>query len=447
MKTNKFGLKRSAVPRGWLIAVLVVLLFSTACQGLPIEIDLPWVNTPVPTEDPDPPLDTLVTPMPESTEPEPTLPAETGAGRLILWLPPELSPHGDSLAGHLLQEKLNSFAQEKKIEIEVRVKAQTGSGSLMDSLAATNLAAPPILPDLIVLSATDLQLAAKRELIYPNTRLQEMMNDTDWYPIGQEVSLVNGQVLGVPLLANPLALVYNEASLLVPSSDWTAIKDNFGYFGFAADDAQAKYLLLLYSSVGGEVMDAQGRAILEEAPLTEALIALKEGQGALHISNLTVGFQTEDQVWNAFLNRSLDTAVVPVVTILNQQEEVNNQPKPALTEPEITLGSAMALALGNSDPTRQELALELLLELTETEFLSSWSEALGWLPARPSALAEWKNPNLKPALEKIAQAARLYPPEEVVNRLGPALRNAALLILRDGADPVETAKTTIESIK
>jgi hypothetical protein len=83
-------------------------------------------------------------------------------------------------------------------------------------------------------------------------------------------------------------------------------------------------------------MDAQGRAILEEAPLTEALIALKEGQDALHISNLTVGLQTEDQVWNAFLNRSLDTAVVPVVTILNQREEVNNQPKPALTEPEIT---------------------------------------------------------------------------------------------------------------
>src|SRR5690606_6263351 len=230
-----------------------VLLFSTACQALPIEIDLPWVKTPVPTEDPDLPLDTLVTPTPESTEPEPTLTSETGAGRLILWLPPELSPHGDSLAGHLLQEKLNSFAQEKKIEIEVRVKAQTGSGSLMDSLAATNLAAPPILPDLIVLSATDLHLAAKRELIYPNTRLQEMMNDIDWYPIGQEVSLVNSQVLGVPLLANPLALVYNEASLLVPSSDWTAIKDNFGYFGFAADDAQAKYLLLLYSSVGGEV--------------------------------------------------------------------------------------------------------------------------------------------------------------------------------------------------
>jgi hypothetical protein len=447
MKTKRVGLYNSVRSRGWLFAVLLVLLFSTACQGLPIKIELPWINTPKPIEEPESPLDAVGTPTPVSPEPEPTLTAETAAEKLIIWLPPELSPHEESLAGFLLQEKLNNFAHENKIEIVVRVKSQIGSGSLTDSLTATNLAAPTLLPDLIVLSATDLQLAAKRDLIYPHPRLQELMNDTDWYPIGQEVSLVNGQVLGIPLLTNPLTLVYNEVSLLVPSNDWTAIKDNFGYFGFAADDSQAKYLLMLYISVGGKVIDPQGRAILEEGPLVEALTALKEGQSALHISNLTVGFQTEDQVWNAFLNRSLDTAIVPVGTILNRGEPVNNQPKPALTEPELTLGSAMAWALGNPDPIRQELAMKLLAELTETEFLSSWSEALGWLPARPSALGAWKEPNLKPSLEKIAQAARLYPPEEIVNRLGPALRNATLLILRDGADPIETAKTTIESIK
>lgn len=447
MKTKKFRLNQSFLTRAWLIAILLLMLFSTACESLPIEIELPWLDTPVPTTETELPVILNGTPTPASPEPELTLTAEAGARKLIVWLPPELSPYQESLAGYLLQEKLDNFAEENKVEIEVRVKSQTGSGSLTDALTAANLAAPAILPDLIVLSVNDLQLAAKRELIFPHARLQEMMNDTDWYPFGQELSLVNGEVLGIPLLGNPLSLVYNESSLLVPSNDWTDIKDNFGYFGFAADDSQAKYLLLLYQAVGGKVMDAQGRAILEEGPLVEALTALKEGQGALHISSLTVGFQTEDQVWNAFLNRSLDTAVVPVATILKKREPVTNQPKPALTEPEITLGTGMAWALGNPDPVRQELALNLMAELTDTEFLSSWSEALGWLPARPSALGAWKDPNLKPALEKIAQATRLYPPDEIVNRLGPALRNATLLILKDGADPTETAKTTIESIK
>lgn len=447
MKTKRLGRNKRAFSKGWLAAVLLLMLFSTACDRLPIEIKLPWVNTPAPAVETALPATGPGNPTPASPEVEPTLTAETGKQQLIIWLPPELSTNEESLAGHLLQEKLDSFAHENKVEIIVRVKSQIGSGSLTDSLTAANLAAPSLLPDLIALSATDLQLAAKRELIYFHPGLQELMNNTDWYPIGQEVSLVDGQILGIPFLTNPLALVYNEASLLAPSSDWTAIKDNFGYFGFAADDSQAKYLLLLYVSVGGKVMDAQGRAILEEGPLVEALTALKEGQSALHISNLTVGFQTEDQVWNSFLNRSLDTAIVPVETILNRGEPVNNQPKPALTEPDLTLGTAMAWALGNPDSDRQELALKLLTELTATDFLSSWSEELGWLPTRPSALGAWKEPNLKPSLEKIAQAARLYPPEEIVNRLGPALRNAALLILRDGADPIETAKTTIESIK
>ena len=447
METKWFGLNKSYFSRVWLVAILFVMLFATACEGLPIEIELPWLNTPVPAEETALPGTTDGTPTPVSPEPEPTLTAETGADKLILWLPPELSPHEESLAGHLLQEKLNDFAHENKIEIFVRVKAQTGSGSLTDALTATNLASPAILPDLIVLSTSDLQLAARRQLIYPHARLDEMMNDIDWYSFGQELSLVDGVVLGIPLVADPLSLVYNEASLLPPSNDWMVIKDNYGYFGFAADDSQAKYLLLLYVAAGGKVVDAQGRAILEEEPLVEALKALKEGLATLHLSELSIDYQTEDQVWSGFLNRSLDTAVVPISVILNHQEEVANQPAPALTEPEISLGTAMAWALGNPYPERQELALDLLSELTETEFLASWSEALGQLPARPSALGAWSDPNLKPALEKIALATRLYPTEEIINRLGPALRNATLLILRDGADPIETAKTTIESIK
>ncbi len=103
--------------------------------------------------------------------------------------------------------------------------------------------------------------------------------------------------------------------------------------------------------------------------------------------------------------------------------------------------------MANSNPIRQKLAFNLLEELSEPDFLAEWTEALGWLPARSSALDKWENEGLKPALLKLGEATKLYPPEEIVNRLGPALRNASLLILIDSADPLETTKTTIESIK
>lgn len=72
---------------------------------------------------------------------------------------------------------------------------------------------------------------------------------------------------------------------------------------------------------------------------------------------------------------------------------------------------------------------------------------MGKLPARPSALGYWTHPTLKPALEVIAQNVELYPPENILNKLGPILRNATLLILRDNASVSETARLAVESVK
>lgn len=422
-----------------------MMLLLSACNAIPIEVELPWLNTQIPN------LGTATPPIEESPTPDPNEPEATATvvqepETLILWFPPELSPLEDTEAGEILFEKIDSFSKAHDIEIEIRIKAHTGTGSLLDSLTASNLAAPHTSPDLVVLSADDLRVARERELIYVNEQLNELMDATDWYPFAEELAQMDIEVSALPIMANPLVMVYRQDSLLPPSNDWKDISTNFGYFGFAADDPQAEYMLMLYQALGGKVMDAQGRAILEEEPLLAALTVLREGKGSLHISNLTAGFQTSDQVWIAYINRSIDTAVVPLSIVNNHNFEVNH-PLPALTEPEMTLGDAYGWALGNSDPSRQELAIDLIKELSDADFLAEWTEALGWLPARSSALEKWENEDLKPALLALGEATKLYPPEEVVNRLGPALRNASLLILIESADPLETARTTIESIK
>ena len=423
-----------------------MLFLLAACESLPVEIELPWLNTQMPNlATPSPTLEKTASMETEEPEATATTPAET-VDSLILWFPPELSPLEDTPAGNILAEKINAFSKEQAIEVEIRIKSETGTGSLIDSLTASSLAAPHTSPDLIVLTTDDLRLAQERDLIYANEHLDEMLTESDWYPFAEELAQMDVELSALPIMTNPLVLVYRQDSLLPPSNDWKDLSTNFGYFGFAADDPQAEYMLMLYQALGGKVMDAQGRAILEEEPLLAALTVLREGKGSLHISNLTAGFQTNDQVWTAYLNRNIDTAVVPLSIVLNHNFEVN-QPLPALSEPEITLGDSYGWALGNSNPIRQELALDLLEELSEADFLAEWTEALGWLPSRPSALDEWENEDLKPALLKLGQATKLFPPEEIVNRLGPALRNASLLILVDSADPLETTKTTIESIK
>lgn len=422
-----------------------MMLLLSACNALGIEIESPWLNTQAPNLGMATPQ-LAESPTPEASEPEPTPTVVPEHNKLILWFPPEFSPLEDTAAGEILFEKIDSFSKAREIEVEIRIKAQTGTGSLLDSLTASSLAAPHTSPDLIVLSAVDLRVARERELIFANEQLTELMNSINWYPFGEELAQTNVEVSVMPIMANPLVMAYRQDSLLPPSNDWKDSSSNFGYFGFVADDPQAEYMLMLYQALGGNVMDAQGRAILEEEPLLAALTVLREGKSSLHISSLTVGFQTSDQVWGAYIERNLDTAVVPLSLVLNHKFEVNH-PLAALTEPEITLGDAYGWALGNSDPIRQELAIDLIKELSDADFLSEWTEALGWLPASSSALDKWENESLKPALLKLGQVTKLFPPEDIINRIGPALRNASLLILRDNADPLETTKTTIESIK
>ncbi len=446
MKNKKHQYRKDGLKRLALSILLLTMLTLTACESLPFDLNLPWdLSTPIAPETTEQPGQAL-TPSPENgaelTE-TPVLPPS----KLILWLPPELDPNNESEAGKILQEKLNLFAYENKIEIIVRVKSQTGAGSLTDALTATKAAVPEVLPDLIVLSAPELEVAAERDLIYPHEALTQLMDENDWYPFGHQLSEVDDLIVAAPAIGDSLSLVYDSVYPFIPSDDWTNVKGNYGYFAFAADDPQGKFLLLLYMAVGGEVMDSQGYALLQEEPLVEALQILRDGRNARHISTLSLGFQNESQPWQSFLDRALNTAVVPVSLVLTGLDETKDQPDPALTQPDFSLGTGLAWALGSPDPARQELALELLSQLSETEFLAMWSEALGKLPARPSALGYWTHPTLKPALEVIAQNVELYPPENILNKLGPILRNATLLILRDNASVSETARLAVESVK
>jgi len=273
------------------------------------------------------------------------------------------------------------------------------------------------------------------------------MSDLDWYNFGRDAGMVQGEVVAVPFKGVPMGLVYESLSQLVPSNDWVDTKSNYGYFGFAGDDPRGTFLLLLYMSLGGQVQNEQGVTILQEAPLTTALQTLKDGLNALHFSDQSVTMQNSEQVWQAFSNRSVTTAFLPVDVVLRGREITTEAPDPAFTSPDITLTDAWVWALGSQEAQRQELALDLIAYLSETEFLAEWSESLKAIPPRPSALRSWEEVSLKSALEEMADGAILYPSDAILNNIGPILRNATLLILRDNADVVETAKQAVESVK
>jgi len=54
---------------------------------------------------------------------------------LRIWVPPQFSPFGETPAAELISEQLLAFeAQNPQIKIEVRVKAVSGKGNLLETL-------------------------------------------------------------------------------------------------------------------------------------------------------------------------------------------------------------------------------------------------------------------------------------------------------------------------
>ena len=435
--------------RIWLMMLtLSSLLVLTGCGLLPENWNLPWSHpATVSPGQTDLPLPVDVTEQATLAVDEPTATPAPPPGKLIIWLSPELDPNGESEAAAILKDRLDEFAYLNSVELDVRIKAVSGGGGLMDALRTTHAAAPASSPDVVALSREQLLQAVREEVVFSSESLTTAMSDLDWYNFGRDAGTVQGTVMAVPFKGVPMGLVYQSVSQLIPSNEWTDTRLNYGHFGFAADDPRGTFLLLLYLSLGGQVQNEQGLTILQEAPLTTALQTLKDGLNTRHFSDLSVTMQSSDQVWDAFSSRRIDTAFLPVDVMLAGKKTTPEAPDPALTSPAMTLTDAWVWALGTQEPQRQELAVALIAHLSQTQFLASWSEALKALPPRPTALGSWEDTALKPALEKMARGAVLFPPDAVMNSLGPVLRNATLLILRDNADVVETAKQAVESVE
>ena len=447
LKMNSKKSRKGHTNKPFRLLIGLMLISLVGCNSLPFNLSLPWINSTQPPES------SLQTETSQPVQPTEDFAAATSTPapapeKLVVWLPPELNPKGNDQAAALLQSRLDAFSKSQGLEIQVRIKNLSGTGGLLDVLTVTNAAAPAALPDLIVLNQKDMETAALKSLIYPLDSLTAIVDGEDWFPYSRNLSLIQNVVYGIPFVGDPLTLVYDSTLTPAPLPDWTSVAANAGRLALAIDDAQALYTLTLYLSLGGQVEDNQRHPMLEVEPLTEALQLLKDANIAGRITQTSLQYQDKDQVWEAFDKGQADMVVVPVSRVLQAlKQDRTGLPQLALAETPNSIATGWVLAVTTAQPERQKLAVALAEDLVKPDFLAGWTEALGRLPARPSALDAWQDLQLKPKLSIISSEAVVYPSNEVMTSVAPVLRNATLLILRDNADPSEMAKQAVESLQ
>ena len=426
------------------IAVLLALLLG-ACENLPFEI--PWISNDVPTATPQPGESDDLTPTPDITPTVETTPEPITF--LTVWVPPEMDPDLESEASNIFASRIQSFSEQNNgLEIRVRVKSATGAGGLLDSLTATNAAAPDALPDVIALSRGDLETAALKSLIFPMDGLTEIPDDPDWYSFTREMALLQGSTFGLPFSADSLVLVYRTEKFPEFPGNWEALFETGELLTFPAESDQAFFPLTLYLAAGGAIQDNQRRPLLEVSPLTDVFRLFDDGVDAGTFSAGLNQYQTSAQVWTAFRDGQTDLVVTWLSNYLKERPEgASLVPLLPGNNGVISLGTGMSWAVAAMSEERRPLAADLAEFLVEPAFLSDWNRAAGYMPPRPSALDGWQDQALVGKFSQIALMTRISPSNDLITSLGPILREGTRQILQGLVDPAQAAQVAVENLE
>jgi multiple sugar transport system substrate-binding protein len=399
----------------------------------------------------------LSTPEPATVPPSTDTPVATstatitptitpgGPHTLRLWVPPQFDPAAETPSGILLQKRLDEFvARRPGLQIEVRVKAESGTSDLLNALTATRSAAPSIMSDLVALSRADLESATAKGLLHPLDGLTTLPDDPDWYPYARQMAHIQDSTYGLPFAGDAMVLVGYRYPL---PSVWSDIKKDTLLI-FPAADPQALFTLSLYLSAGGTLQDDQGHLALDENILSQVLSLYQPLlENGLLPPNI-VDYQDDEQAWNAFREQRGNLVVSWTSRFLKEQTlPLALAPLPGLETGQYSLATGWSWTLAGSNADNQSLAVELAEFLSDSQFLGEWTQAAGYLPTRPTALSSWNDARTQAILTQVAESANLVPGDDLLVTVGPLFSEAVLSVLKGDKLPIEAARFAVEQLK
>jgi multiple sugar transport system substrate-binding protein len=385
----------------------------------------------------------------ESRLPATPSPTPSGLIRIRLWLPPFMNPATGEPAGSLLQKRLIEFqSQNPSLTIETRVKALSGPGGMLDTLAAASAAAPGSLPDIVALPRDLLEAAALKGLLLPLDNLTTALNDEDWYPYAKELARLQNNIYGFPFAGDSLIQIYFTEAITTPLTSWSAVIDSGKPIYLPAEADIWLITLAQYQAGGGRVSDEQGHPYLDTTTLSNVLSFYQQVAQAGDISiDQQAATQNDEQIWTSFLEQQDGLAFswasrylsnIPRGTMIAAIPTSNGEP--------FALANGWVWAIVGRDENKRRLAVELVEFLTDSRFLANWSQAAGYLPTRKSVLNLWENKELQTEVNRILAASHRFPSTDLLSSLEAPLQQATLSVLKGQSDPISAAQAAASSL-
>lgn len=414
------------------LVVSLGVMFSAGCTSLEPLLASLTPPSPVPTAS----AIATSTPLPVTTD---TPPAKPESSSLRIWLPAQFDPAAESPAAELLSQRLAEFeAQHPELKIEVRLKSAEAEGDLLNALSITSAAALGALPDLILLSRSEMEAAATAGFIHPMNELSTLLDDPNWYSYAEQLGRIQTTAYGLPFMGDALVLVfYPELGQLLT---WEDVLASEGHIVFPAADPQALIGLSLYASAGGEVVDAQGLPALDPATLTRVLSLVQEGLTKEIFPASLANVTTEGQTLQIYRSGQANKALVWFMSY-RPSEDGAVTPLPGLRESPFSYATGWVWAVAGEDAEKQQLAVELAEFLVNEDFLAAWTHATGYLPTRPSIVRQGDR-----NLTAILESAHPLPSSDVLAVVGPLMQEALTRVL-NGEQPDEVSASVVDKLR
>ncbi len=422
-----------------LIACLLALVL-VGCAG-PLQTPAPEPATATPTEP-------VSTPTPSPT-PEPTPLITT----LELWLPEELDPYGGAEGSRVLAQQLSNFSDTyTSLRVDVVVKKARGRGGLIDSMRTARNAVPSVLPDLVVVDASDLDTVSRSELVQP---LDDLLvhSDDDRFSFAASIARVEDQTMGAVLGVDLQHMAYRPDIFDLPPLSWSEVVTAPASYLFPAGGYDGRVndaTLIQYLGAEGKLTDTDGDPALDEDVLIEVLDFYSRCITNTVIAPTQVLTATHvDQVWEMFKEGDGGMSVVRARRYWPEADEtMAAAPIPTKDGRPFAIARGWVLAVVAVDPARQDLALHLVEWLTAPDQSASWTQAAGYLPATHDALRSWRvSDDQRAMLRDLLESA--VPPLDptLVETVGFPMQEALVAVLRGHATPEEAAADAVEALQ
>lgn len=426
-----------------LLLMLLIAWLLAACQPQSAADDPPPATptpaTPTPTELP------LVIQTPTPT-PAPT-------PELLLWVPAPLGSRSVSGgASALFYEQIDAFnAENPDLIIKTRIKATEGAGSLYEFLRTSRQVAPDVLPDLVLLRESELQIASANGWLAP---LDDLIDDSlagELYDAARIMGIVGENTFGIPYLLDFAHLIYHQDTVEQPPLDFEdlfALDVPYAFPAGALDVGQHANAALLtqYLAAGGKLLDEEGAPILDSQPL---LITLGFYEDALKngiISPEALNHAGWADYAQAFYEGAAPIAQIGASAYLRAelQDEEAYAVAPILTSAGGTepILSGWYWAIVSQDAIRRDWAGRLISWMIRRDNLAVYAESLGMLPAQRGALSRWEDATFfETQLEDAQPAPSIDARPAIV-----ALQNAFVQVMKGEATAVDASQAAIDAL-